>query len=40
MDRFLMDNLNNECVLTPHECTKKVVLDFQWNVAPPKCFAL
>ena len=28
MDRFLMDNLNNKCALTPCECTKKVVLDF------------
>ena len=23
MDRFLMDNLNNKCPLTPHECAKK-----------------
>ena len=35
MDSFLMDNLNNKCPLTPRECVKKVVLDFQWPVAPP-----
>ena len=29
-----MDNLNNKCALTPHECVKKVVLDFQQPVAP------
>ena len=23
MDRFLMDNLNDKCPLTPHECVKK-----------------
>ena len=35
MDRFLMDNLNNKCPLTPHECAKKVVLDFRRPIAPP-----
>ena len=38
MDRFLMDNFNNKCALTPHECVKKVVLDFQQPLAPPYVF--
>ena len=38
MDRFLMDNLNNKCPLTPHECAKKVVLDFRRPVALPQVF--
>ena len=38
MDRFLMKYLNNKCALTLHESVKNVVLDFQWPVAPLKCF--
>ena len=35
-----MQYLNNNCTLTLHESVKKVVLNFQWPAAPPKCFGL
>ena len=34
MDRFLMQYLNNKFALILRESVKKVVLDFQWPVAP------
>ena len=40
MDRFLMQYLNNKCTLILRESVKKVVLNFRWPVAPPKCFGL
>ena len=40
MDIFLMQCPNNECTLILCESVKKVVLDFQQPVAPPKCFGL
>ena len=38
MDRFLMQYINNKCALILRESVKKVVLDFQWSVAPPYVF--
>ena len=35
MDRFLMQYLKNKCALTLRQCVKKVVLNFQWPIAPP-----
>ena len=35
-----MQYLNNKYTLTLCESVKKVVLDFQQPVAPPKCFGL
>ena len=40
MDTFIMQYLNNKCVLTLRESVKEVVLDFQQPVAPPKSFGL
>ena len=40
MDRFLMQYLNNKYALTLRESVQKVVLNFQWSIAPPKCFGL
>ena len=34
MGIFLMQYLNNKCALTLLESVRKVVLDFQWPVAP------
>ena len=34
MDRFLMQYLNNKYALTLRESVKKVVLNFQWSIAP------
>ena len=40
MDRFLMQYPNNKYALTLRKSVKKVILEFQWPVATPKCFGL
>ena len=40
MDRFLMQYISNKCHLLLRESVKKVVLNFQRPIAPPKCFGL
>ena len=35
MDRFLMQYISNKYTLIHHESVQKVVLTFQWPIAPP-----
>ena len=40
MDWFLMQYLNDKYALTFCKSVKKVVLNFRWPTAPPKCVGL
>ena len=35
-----MQYISNKYTLIHHESVQKVVLNFQWPIAPPKCFRL